>query len=316
MTYLAFPVELIEDEMARIFARALTLLQGSSSQSSVVTRHADRITVMAENLIRFLSGRNDINEELVSQNEPGGPVNEGTSTSLAAGGSGAFCNSPPQLDASFNSDSSAEDRVKRRYLSAKRNIVQMKAQGKSEKSIRARYAWIKWQYYQAIKEAVEKEGTNRDKREQIDIDTYKRFRRAQEQNLGVTGQMIQDWAVERAREFGAESYFRASRSWLYGFCSRFRISFRAITKTISESEKRTQTNLRETIIEFYTSYRNYRPHFPPNRIWNIDQTGFNYVPKAKRTLSNTGERNTLIFTSQRTEPKTEFILRWPFYAPR
>lgn len=175
-------------------------------------------------------------------------------------------------------------------LNTKRIIVGMVDRNNKEKSIQRMYPWYRRPMLPAFREALENNGTRRDLRQSIDQYTLNQFNNARSRGLGVTGDMLRDYAMQRALEIGAHRYFRASNAWLWRLRQSFSITPRSATKGTSESERIAQMNLGAKISQFYSDYRQNSRFLPQNRIWNMDQSNFNFEYGTKRTLSYKGER--------------------------
>lgn len=68
---------------------------------------------------------------------------------------------------------------------------------------------------------------------------------------------------------------------------------------VSNADISKKPEVQASIKEFVKDYASISQSYPKSRIWNTDQTGFNYDLSGDRTLSDKGERDTLIRVEQR-----------------
>ena len=91
------------------------------------------------------------------------------------------------------------------------------------------------------------------------------FSKVRNQNVPVSGPMIQAKALEFAEELGIES-FKASNGWLERFRKRHDIKFRAICGESSSVNSETVSNWEEKLPSIIQGYS-------PENILNADETG-------------------------------------------
>lgn len=183
-----------------------------------------------------------------------------------------------------------EKEVRSTKLSVMRTIVRL-SETRSEKGIQGSYKWYRRQYLKGFKIAVANGGTLRHKMADINDYTFDMFKKARESKLPVRGWTLQDWAMERAIEVNHPS-FKASRGWLDNFKKQLKIRGRKVTKTTTRSQREKVVETDESIRRFQAEYSRLSTAYDASRIFNFDQTAFNYEMHNLRTLSHQGERDT------------------------
>lgn len=219
---------------------------------------------------------------------------------------------PSVADSSFNSQVERE-RCATPYdggynLDQKKIILDLVDKNYKESSIMRKYPKYRRQYLKGYREAVENHGTTRDKRKQIDADVWRRFQEARRRFLEVRGETIQNWAIEKADSIGCNN-FVASNNWLWDFKNRHRISSRAGKKTKSQREIDNEQSRRDSIDIFRREFARNLRFFQHSRIWNTDQSGFNYELVTSRTLSHKGERDTLLYIGHQNDDRKSYTVQ-------
>lgn len=112
------------------------------------------------------------------------------------------------------------------------------------------------------------------------------------EEIKISGADLQDFALEKARNIGVP--FQAGTHWLHSFKKRYGWSSRKITKRTHRTRNTDPSVIRARIDNFHQNFSSVRSLLPMRLIWNFDQSGYNYEMAADRTMSLTGERDTLV----------------------
>lgn len=178
-------------------------------------------------------------------------------------------------------------------IESKKNILKLKAQGLTESQIQKQYAWYNRKKLPKIRADVERGYNLNEAYRMIHERVYNRFMESRSKGLSVRGHNICRWAILEARKLNQPN-FVASASWLARFKTKYRIRSRKVTKTISISHFDNRRGDLIKIEEFRDTFGNWSQFFRRKLILNVDQTGFNLEPSTDRTLSNKGERDTIL----------------------
>lgn len=174
-----------------------------------------------------------------------------------------------------------------------KKIVELYDKGQSEKSIRGKYPRYRRQYIAHFKACVEAGINQHSSRQSINEFVYQKYLEARELNRPVHEYMLRKWGQERAAEFKVPS-FASSNTWLENFKSKHGIRSRKVTEYGSQASNAKKADIEDKIAAFRANYNRVSAYFPRRLHWNVDQTGFNYEMSNERTLSNVGERDTLV----------------------
>lgn len=163
-------------------------------------------------------------------------------------------------------------------VSTKKIIVSMHQAGATEKAIRARYPWFRRNYIQnflAIDQDVEQ--GERSRIQQINEFVAEMADKTIRNRQPLHDYMLVRWAVQKAGELNARGFFTASHTWLLNLKKRADVVSRKITAYITKASLAQQVDRAASISAFRERYLEQAFRFPPRLIFNVDQTGFNYV---------------------------------------
>lgn len=177
----------------------------------------------------------------------------------------------------------------KRSINTKRIIIDLEKRGATEKTVQAKYPWYRRQYLRQFQEDVLRGGSHTDLHNQMESAVHREFAASRDRGLIIRGRDLRDWAIREAHNIGLTK-FLASKGWLYNFQQRFGIGSRKITRRVSRSQTAQEAATRRSIIEFREQYARWSRYMPKPRVWNFDQTGFNYEPGKERTLSHRRKR--------------------------
>lgn len=109
-----------------------------------------------------------------------------------------------------------------------------------------------------------------------------------ELNLAI----VHDWdiasmAVTAAGEFGLAD-FSASNGWITKFKATHNLGSRKITKYVTENHREKEADLFLTAAEFVHDVKEVIRRFGPQRVYNSDQSGFEYEFHSGRTIRRKG----------------------------
>lgn len=166
--------------------------------------------------------------------------------------------------------------------------------------VRSIYQWYDPRYASRFRKILAEGGSRRDKMRALDAAVLEKFRQARTNRLPVHGRMIQRWALQFANHSSILN-FTASTRWLHNFKRRSGIVSRKVTLYTSRSERDNHEEIVASIQRFKQEHGAESRQFPMDRVWNFDQTGFNYEPANLRTLSFKGERDTTLLLDSRNK---------------
>src|SRR6185437_6353552 len=159
--------------------------------------------------------------------------------------------------------------------------------------VQRRFRWIKQQcMIPRILSAVEKNGNFRQKYADISKAVLAKYKDARRQLHPVHDTDLKKWAVDAARAIGIK--FTASSYWIFKFKRQHRISSRKVTTRCTRRQLGTAEAIAQSAITFRAKVLEEAPKYQNNHIFNNDQSGFNYEMASTRTLSNTGEKDTVL----------------------
>jgi hypothetical protein len=167
-------------------------------------------------------------------------------------------------------------------------------------SIARLYDWLTRVHIQRFRAKLEGSGTRAELLKLLGRRVYTKFLDARKKMAPVHGRMICRWALIEAPHLNLTT-FRASPSWLLKFKRRYGIVSRKITSYIGRAKFSSGAEIAESIANFSLNYSMILPLFTQDRIFNFDQTGFNYEPANLRTLSLRGERDTNLLLESRNK---------------
>lgn len=186
-------------------------------------------------------------------------------------------------------------------LQTMQTIVNLSDRNASLKTIQAKYKWYRPRDLPRFRACVTFGGDNVAKMDRINQHVLDRVREARLQGQPVHDYIIQQWGRQFAAEIGADSFFRASHTWVDRFKIRFGIRSRAVTSYTSRFEQDQRASIDAAINEFLRQFARLEAYFTRRLIWNYDQTGFNYEIVNKRTLSWMGERDTVLDVNSKSK---------------
>lgn len=167
----------------------------------------------------------------------------------------------------------------------------------SFRSIQNRFRGIHSRYeLKQIKKLVAKGGRYLDKVRRIENDLYEKFHLARRQFLPIHDIDLRCWALKIATSIGF-SGFKASKTWLSNFKRKYRITSRKVTMTVTDRQTVNNDHINATAKDFRESVLKTAVDFSPDQIFNSDQSGFNYEYHSSRTLSEQGEKTTVVKVS-------------------
>lgn len=254
---------------------------GTSTSITPRCRFGEEVDTAAYNLLRWMT-----------LNRPNAPIPTNTSQ----------CTSDSQ-PGSLNSceEYSIPTKRKRTSLDTMKIIVDLADKGKSEKTIKGKYPWFQRKDLPTFRKCVRFGGSNADKMDRINAAVLSEVQKARANKEVVHDYMIRQWGQRMAREVEAESFFRASNTWVDRFKKQNRVVARTITGDTGRHEPTIQLAKALKLDQFRQQYSQLEWYFPRHLIWNYDQTGFNYEITNKRTLSFKGERDTIVGVNQRSK---------------
>lgn len=167
---------------------------------------------------------------------------------------------------------------------------------RTEASIQSMYPWYRREYAARFRATLE--GKRFEKLREMNRKVFSLFKEARAKLQPVHGRTIQRWARQQAQRLNI-SEFSASNSWLKVFKKRFGVVSRKVTNYMGRSELSKAPELASRLIEFKGLYNRTCRFFNRSRIYNFDQTGFQYELSNLRTLSLNGERDTELILDSR-----------------
>lgn len=206
---------------------------------------------------------------------------------------------PTDPDENYELDPVFVEKTKRRIsLQTMQNILELHAKGQKESTIAGKYKWYNRRYLERFQRYVAAGGNRDNKAEQIDNYVKKCYDEARNPAPGdrrrpVHEYNLRNWALDEADRINATD-FRASDKWVHNFKKRKGIVSRKVTY-FTDRPQRDQANETATNLMRFRDRYEYNSHlFRPHLIINMDQSPFRYEISNLRTLSNKGERDTLL----------------------
>lgn len=189
-----FSGHLSREQTKATLLRALDLL-ANPKRPLKPTARGPNYDEKAKNLLRFMTGEPNIGST-------------SNSSSLA---------SPVKKKGKQSSDSDYEGEgctVPNRQRPVSREtmlkIINADANGVSEQSIRGQYRWYRKQYLQRFYQCLQQGGTTRNKMLTINEHVWSMVQETRAAHRVLHDHMIRRWAIQRATEIGARSFFTAS----------------------------------------------------------------------------------------------------------
>ena len=135
-------------------------------------------------------------------------------------------------------------------------------------------------------------GSRTEKLELIKKFVFKKFISSCQAFLPVHDIDLRKWAIQKSIVLNMEN-FVASHYWLHHFKFEYGIVSRNVTKLVSNISD--EANIPIDSNNFLIEAKSIIIQFPSSAVINTDQSGFNYEMYSKRTLSQYGEKNTVLF---------------------
>ncbi len=103
---------------------------------------------------------------------------------------------------------------------------------------------------------------------------------------------IKRWALKKAKKLNLHS-FKASDTWVCDFKKRHNICIRKVTKFVTNTPLKDINEIFKIGKEFADKMKSKLKNskINSNKIFNFDQSGFNYEQTSGRTLAKKGDRN-------------------------
>mgnify|MGYP000933764873 CR=1 FL=1 len=141
-------------------------------------------------------------------------------------------------------------------------ILEMAEAGTSEKSIQGKYRWYKRQYLERFRKCLSLGGTTNSKMKNINEYTFSMVQQARSSQRILHDYMIRRWAINRANEIGARSFFSASSTWILKFKKRYGIVSRKVTDYKGRAENSQIEAIASSQRDFVLRYEGLERHFP------------------------------------------------------
>ncbi|CAF1552192.1 unnamed protein product, partial [Didymodactylos carnosus] len=142
---------------------------------------------------------------------------------------------------------------------------------RSWRSVHSRFRRIPHrQYLSRFRDYVVRQGSKRQKTDEIDSFVFELFEGAREQSLCIHDNDLRRWALQKAREQSMFE-FSASVHWLANFKHRHNIVSRKITKIVSRHSIENVDEIEKSAKEFVNAVREQSKNYSPNEIFNTDQ---------------------------------------------
>ena len=136
---------------------------------------------------------------------------------------------------------------------------------------------------------VDRDGTSRMKREQIEDFVWTKFHEAFSNKCRIHDADIRRWALIKKREIGFPE-FAASDTWIYSFKKRNRIAVRTITNIVSKKSMEKEEIIQANAKQFVAKIKDLLSNYSPSNVFNTDQSGFNRELHTRGTLAIIGTR--------------------------
>lgn len=161
------------------------------------------------------------------------------------------------------------------------------------KSVQHRFRRVSHRrYLTRFRNYVERQGTKKQKVDDIETFVYERFEAARESCLPVHDLDLKRWALQRAQEQSLHE-FSASKHWITTFKHRHSIVSRKITKFVTKHALDNTDEIEQLANRFVEEAKVEMQHYSPNEIMNTDQVGLEKELHSSRTLSYQGEKLTV-----------------------
>ena len=264
-----YDTPLDRSEVDKVLRQAMDILHNTRGRSRV----ANNYTARAKRLLRGMTCDPNIGSSSSDESRPSPkkkkPVNTG------------FCELEP-------------GKLPKRVIadSTKKKILQLHNGRKSASAIQKLYPWFRPGYIERFRESCQSdEGSQLGRIESINSYVRARAKEVMRSKGPLHDYMLVRWAMQRAGELDARSFFTASHQWLWNFKKKNGIVSRKITAFISKASMENQNETQASIARFRQAYIEQAVRFPPRLIFNVDQTGFNYAIYRDRTLARKGLRD-------------------------
>lgn len=130
---------------------------------------------------------------------------------------------------------------------------------------------------------------------QVKVDVLHKFEEARANILPVHDKNLKKWALQCAKKIGLDlAKFKASHWWLSKLKRKYKISSRKVTKLLTKHQAENSEALDKAAEDFRAAVLEESVNYPPDLIFNSDQSGFTYELHSSRTLSKTGEKVTFL----------------------
>lgn len=147
-------------------------------------------------------------------------------------------------------------------------------------------------YIRRFRTYIEREGTKRQKLDEIDAFVFESFNQTRKQSLSVHDIDLKRWALSKARELGDVS-FATSDHWIKSFKHRHGIVSRKITKLTTTRDKDSEKTISKTVDDFLNYSQSIISKYSSDRVFNTDQSGLQLEVFSNRTMSYKGEKMTV-----------------------
>lgn len=187
-------------------------------------------------------------------------------------------------------------------LATMKIILDLHAKRRSEHQIQKQYRWYRRQYLKTFRDCIARGGIRKSEALTSMSDTVAGiFRESRDKGYPVRGHDIRSWARVEGKKVGLRN-FVASATWLANFKKRYNVKSRKVTKVVSQNFRANAAEDMKKADEFRKDYSERLSYFFRHKfIWNVDQVGFNYEQSTDRTLSNKGERDTVLVAGTRNK---------------
>lgn len=154
---------------------------------------------------------------------------------------------------------------------------------------------FKYHHYKARwEDQIKRGGTKFEKYRFIDNYVFTKFEESRKCYKFVKERDLQFWGIQAAQTFRDPGFvFRGGHTWLFNFKSRHGISSRKVTNLIGRRDVLSLDSILQSARQFQEDFRRFSTGFKTEQIYNTDQVGFMYEILGNRTLSFTGEKDTL-----------------------
>lgn len=267
------------EEMVALLQRTIDIAQHRPRADR--SRRGPSLNESAIALGRILTSNQGFGEDL-DVDEEGDARRAGPSTSEEARDDPDYCpNDPSEFVRSYKVPPSSMQK-----------LLELRARGRTDASLQKLYSWYDPTKLEQYRRCITGGGSVHDRMRMVNDYVLSKLQEYRNNYRKVRGHRVRRWAMIKADELRIpRSYFRASRTWLYRFKKNKKIRSRAVTEYISRSELDQQDVIDERIDEFLSAYERRACVYSRHRIFNMDQTPFNYEPTTRRTLDFIGRRN-------------------------